>query len=66
MEPVKTIGFTPLFEFLNIALLVLAIIATIFAVRRLRGSNLALWLLVIWVLPLIGPVVSLAKSGAKQ
>jgi uncharacterized membrane protein YhaH (DUF805 family) len=49
-------------QILNLAVIVLAIVATVVIVRRLRGQSLALWLLVVWFLPLIGPVIALVKS----
>lgn len=52
-------------EILNVAAVILAVVATVMVFRRLRGSSLALWLLVIWFLPLIGPIVALAKSSEK-
>jgi len=50
---------------LNLLLVVLPIVATVVVVRRLRGQSLALWLLVVWFLPLIGPVIALMKSEEK-
>ena len=50
---------------LNLLLVVLPIVATVVVVRRLRGQSLALCLLVVWFLPLIGPVIALMKSEEK-
>jgi uncharacterized membrane protein YhaH (DUF805 family) len=49
-------------QILNLLAVLLAVVATVVVVRRLRGQSLALWLLVVWFLPLIGPIVALVKS----
>jgi hypothetical protein len=52
-------------EMLNMGLVVLAIVATVYCVRKFRGSKLALWFLVIWFIPIIGPVLALTRSAEK-
>jgi hypothetical protein len=50
------------FEIINVVLILLAIIATVVVIGRVRGTRLAVWLLVIWFIPAVGPIVALFKS----
>ena len=51
------------FQIANVIIILLAIIATIVVIGRVRGSRLAVWLLVVWFIPIVGPIVALLKSG---
>lgn len=51
------VGFWQIVPVLNI---LLAIVATVRCVRSgRRGAGLALWLLLVWLLPVLGPLIAL-------
>ena len=62
IEPTDSSGTSIIPLILNGVVVLLPIIATIVVLGRVRGSRLAVWLLVIWFLPIIGPLVAFFRS----